>query len=564
MNSEPSNQYQRATSASKLRGEFYTPGALVRLIVEEVHPAPGDVAIDPSCGDGAFLRGVLAFVARNAGGGDRQALAETWAARLVGLDTHPEAVAGARRALSEAFHDLLGAEIPPERCRIFQADPLQADGLPRLLEQAGIPDAPDGGRLLVLGNPPYVEAKRLSRDMKRELASRYPDAVNGAPDLYLYFLHVCLGWLRPGDRLALVLPNKLLVNAGARAVRERLLDSGALCEVWLATDTRAFGAAGVYPIVLFAGGGAGEPRVTIRRLQNEDGVLSAAEASRVPTAWFRATEARAVFAPPPGDVLWEALARLLASETRLGDVLRIRWSVSFHRGGLRERFVTPERPEGPHARQFLGGGAFSGNGEVTRYRLAWDGWWIDYDEERLHAEGNPLPPVALFGLPKIAICQNARTLRAAYDDSGLVLKDTFLCGLPADPAHPLGRHPRALVGLLCSRAAHFFYSHVFFGGHVNGGYLHFLQSFLVDLPVGAWDEATAVRVDEQVRRREDPAHEAERLEIESRIEEDVVRALGLTPEQSAAIDAWAAEDANWQRRERVRPPISNAKARKGT
>ena len=37
----------------------------------------------------------------------------------------------------------------------------------------------------------------------------------GAPDLYLYFVHVCLGWLRGGDTLAFVLPNKLLVNTNA-------------------------------------------------------------------------------------------------------------------------------------------------------------------------------------------------------------------------------------------------------------------------------------------------------------------------------------------------------------
>ena len=47
-------------------------------------------------------------------------------------------------------------------------------------------------------------------------------AVDGAPDLYLYFLYVCLGWLRPGDRLAFVLPNKLLVNSNARAFRKEL------------------------------------------------------------------------------------------------------------------------------------------------------------------------------------------------------------------------------------------------------------------------------------------------------------------------------------------------------
>ena len=557
--SPPLNHFQRATSASKLRGQFYTPADLVRLIVQEVQPRPEDLILDPSCGDGGFLRGVLEYVAQHAGTADRQALAEVWVGRLVGLDTHPEAVQAARTALSGAFRELLGTEIPPERCRIYLADPLSGDTLPQLLERQGIwlPDAP--GRLLVLGNPPYVEAKRLSRETKRDLEARYPGAVSGAPDLYLYFLHVCLGWMRPGDRLALVLPNKLLVNASARALRERLLDGGALDGLWLATDTRAFGAAGVYPVVLFAGD-AGAREAIVRRLSNTTGTLQSSEPIAAPRDWFRATEARAIFAPPADPLARQALGRLLHAATRLGDVLQIRWSVSFHRAGLREQYVTRTQPVSVHARRFLGGGAFSGNGEVTRYRLEWSGWWIDYDDERLRAEGNPPPRLALFQQPKIAICQNARTLRAAYDDTGLVLKDTFLCGIPADGEHPLGRHPRALIGLLCSRAAHFFFSHVFFGGHVGGGYLHFLQSFLVDLPVGVWDEATAAEVAELVRRREDAANEMEWPKIEDQIERLVSEALGLTREEREAIDAWALTDTNWQRRERVRSTSRTATA----
>src|SRR5207302_9692581 len=122
------------------------------------------------------------------------------------------------------------------------------------------------------------------------------------------------------------------------------------------------------------------------------------------------------------------------------------------------------------------------------------GWWIRYDEAELKARKNSLPDVSLFEQPKVVICQNGRTLRAAFDNQGLVLKDTFLCGSIPELDHPLCRYPRALVGLLCSRAVHFFYSHVFYGGHVNGGYLHFLRSFLVDLPLGTWTDETAAAV----------------------------------------------------------------------
>jgi hypothetical protein len=230
----------------------------------------------------------------------------------------------------------------------------------------------------------------------------------------------------------------------------------------------------------------------------------------------------------------------------------LRWSVSFHRRGLREQYVSAIRPDSPHARPFLGGLAFAGNGEVARYRSEPAGWWIDYDRERLARDGNPLPPVELFERPKIAICQNGRTLRAAYDESGAVLKDIFLCGCLREVEHPLVRHPRALVGLLCSGTAHFFYSHVFHGGHVNGGYLHFLQSFLNDMPLGEWTEATASEVAAHVLALEGELSALERERREQAIEVRVEVALGVPAVSRGAVRTWLKEDANWQARERIR------------
>jgi hypothetical protein len=436
---------------------------------------------------------------------------------------------------------------------VFHADVLREGDLASLLGGQGLERPRSDEPLLVVGNPPYVEAKRLSRTLKQSLEARYPAALSGAPDLYLYFLHVCLGWLRSGDHLAFVLPNKLLVNANARAARERLLQRRQLRALWFATRAGLFGDAGVYPVVLFAAGRP-TPAVEIRRLERDgEGSLAAGAPRRVEAASYAATQSRAWFLPPEEPRLAVLLEHLLtpAAGPRLSEVLEIRWAVSFHRTGLRERFVTPQQPESPHARRFVGGGAFSGNGEVTRYGIRWSGWWIDYDEDRLRRERNTLPPLELFTQPKIAICQNGRTVRAAFDDGAFVLKDTFLCGVPSAPDHPLCRHPRAVVGLLNSSLSHFFYQHVFYGGHVAGGFLHFLRGFLEDLPAGAWTEARAAAADRLVAQREQARREAVPA-LERQIDALAGEALGLKPSEQALIDAWAGEDPNWRAREQVR------------
>jgi Eco57I restriction-modification methylase/restriction endonuclease TaqI-like protein len=552
------NHYQHQTSPSKLRGQYYTPDELVALMLDGIHLAPPHIVIDPACGDGSFLKGVVAAIARKFRGADRQALARYWSGRLLGFDVDAAAIAEARSGLRDAFLHYLGVDVSEGSLPVHQADIFQYPRLARLLKAVGLPKLHADERLIVIGNPPYVEAKRLSREAKEALRTRYPEAVAGAPDLYLYFLHVCIGWLRAADTLAFVLPNKLLVNANAQRIRERLLEEGRLRSLWFATQAAIFPDAAVYPIVLFAGGPKGKSHQTAEITQiTRTAAQNVAQGERltVDTIWYRRTAARAFFPLPATPTLRHALETLLRhpEDARLVSVLDIRWTVSFHRAGLREQYVLPRQPDDPCARPFIGGGPFSGNGEVTRYQLQWAGWWIRYDAAELQSRKNPLPDLSLFDRSKIAICQNGRTLRAAYDDQGFVLKDTFLCGAIREADHPLCRHPRAIVGLLCSRAVHFFYAHVFYGGHVNGGYLHFLGSFLVDIPVGTWTDAAAAAAAALVRRCETLSGE-EREGLEEEIETLVSAALGLTDLERTAIAEWAANDPNWQARARVRGP----------
>jgi hypothetical protein len=553
------NQYQAFTSDSKLRGQYYTPEELVAMMLDALPLTRDHLIIDPSCGDGSFLRGAVAAIARRFRGEDPAALARYWSRRLLGFEINPGAVAEARDVLRAAFHEQLGVPVEADALRLYQADPLRSSRLADLLQSVGDPGLEGGERLLVVGNPPYVEAKRLTRETKERLKRRHPDAVTGAPDLYLYFLHVCLGWLGEEDQLAFVLPNKLLVNANAQRLRKRLLEEGRLRTLWFATQAGVFDDASVYPIVLFATGaqsGDGRSLEALRIARQSDGGLTRGPGQTVDATWYTWTTTRAVFPPPETPTLREALQEMLqqGQGSRLDGVLDVRWSVSFHRSGLRERYVSPTPPSSPYRQKFLGGGSFSGNGEVVRYGIRWAGWWIDYHQDALRAERNCVPDLALFHQPKVVICQNGRTIRAAYDEQGFVLKDTFLCGLVRDQDHPLCRYPRAIVGLLCSRAIHFFYSHVFYGGHVNGGYLHFLRSFLVDIPLGNWTHGMAKEVAALVQERADGAS-GDQDQLEERLEALVSGALGLRDDHVREVARWAEGDANWQARERVRAAV---------
>ncbi len=549
------NQHQTTATGERLRGSYFTPRSLVESMLDRIDWGRGPVVIDPACGDGSFLSAAahrLARQARVCDPPDPEPL-RYCLDRLVGFEIHPESAVHCRTAVATALSAALEVSVDPSEVQVGVVDMLELGSLTAALSACHFL-LPETSPRAFVGNPPYVESKRLPAARRKALKKRFPTATDGAEDLYLYFLHVGLDALRPGDRLAFVLPNKVLVNRNATMLRRRLLDEGLLEAVWLATQARLFADAAVYPIVLFASPDLGRTHTEVRRLRSELlDALEFHEPALVPTDDYAHTATRAFFLPPESETLRGLLSRMLGpgGGERLESVLDIRWSISFHRAGLRERFVTSHGPTTLSSRRFLGGGAFAGNGEVARFGIEWGGWWIDYDEELLRTLKNPLPDELMFRRPKIVICQNSRTLRAAYDSSGLVLKDTFLCGLPKEFDHPLSRCPRALVGILCSSLIHFFYSHVFFGGHVNGGYLHFLQNFLNEIPLGQWDAESAGELERLVIARE-LAPASSHAALEAEIEVLVGGAIQLDEEERAAVREWCARDSNWPLRDRVR------------
>ena len=474
------NYFQKRTSESKLRGEVFTPEWLADAIVARCASQLCGVVVDPACGDGVFLLAVLRARLAN------PALKHLGARGLYGFDIEPGNVEKARVRLMEALKDA-GVESPVEVDVGDALGEIEArDGvLGQLKRRTG---AFAAGIDLVIGNPPYVEAKRLSKEEKARLKRIYPDAGNGPVDLCVYFASAFLGQLSKNGKLAFILPNKLLVARYADRLRRKLVEEARLQEVLFLSHLPVFARTAVYPVVLLAGN-TQNPRTSsliCHRPPTQDALIAGqTHPVEVPHALYAGTQTCAIF-PFPLVKSEQVLLSRLCQGPRISDVLEFRWTISFHVAGLRDRYVFDHTPESPHAMRFIGGGRFAGNAEIQRYRTQWAGSWIDYDEERARADHNQLPPSSLFQRPKIAICQNALRLRAAWDEQGFALKDTFILGIPKQGEHPLCQHPEAIVALLNADLVHSFYSQVFHGGHVGGGYLHFLAPYMEDIPLGRW------------------------------------------------------------------------------
>jgi adenine-specific DNA-methyltransferase len=209
-----------ARTLIKARGAHETPTALAAFLAEQVVvelgvPTQPLRILDPACGGGALLHAVAHAaplrVRRNC--------------HLIGVDTHGEGVAQARRLLRDS-----GAA----RVSLETAD--------FLLQDARAVD-------VVIANPPYVRTQVLGAERSRRLARRY--GLTGRVDLYHAFLKAIAAALTEGGVLGLLTSNRFLVTQAGAGMRETLQRDFEIVRVIDLGDTRLFSAA-VLPAIVIA------------------------------------------------------------------------------------------------------------------------------------------------------------------------------------------------------------------------------------------------------------------------------------------------------------------------
>ena len=457
-------------------GQVFTPRAVARQVFLELPSSPDAQTrvLDPACGGGIFLAEAADWLGPTLPPACGRARAEALRRRLLGVDVDPVAASLGRLLVGERLVEALGPHDPGD------------------LELPGIVVAdatePATGALIesyapshVLGNPPYLEAKRMPSVDRDRLRDRLPE-LTGAFDAYMAFCHLSLRWVGPSGTVALVLPNKIQVARYAGTLRGRLTAEGRLHALIDLSELPVFARVGVYPIIVVLGPEHGS---TSFKASHRCADLDSLGERALSGVAIPHELPRRVMDPP----VWFTLAdpslarladRLLQCSPRLAEIATVRSTCSFHRKGLRERFVRPgeELPEGV---PYLGGRSFSRRNEIRPYRVDWTGHRIDFAAETLRELRNPLPPLECFLRPKVIFCQHARTLVAYADVEGrFVTKDVFPIALLHDSSREA---VWGLTGILNSRIFSLLYATWFRGIQISGGYLHFLPVYLRRVPV---------------------------------------------------------------------------------
>lgn len=198
-----------------MKGFVPTPSETVDLMVNRLFrdrpPSRESTVLDPGCGTGAFIEGVLRWCERN-----RNPIPH-----IVGIDSNPRHAIEARRQFAGR-----------REVEIRYGDFL--DG--------GSDEQFD----FVIGNPPYVSILELSQDEKARYRSRYI-AAQGRFDLYILFFEQALRRMSAGGRLVFITPEKYLYVETARPLR-KIIRQWDVEEINL-LDEATFGPLVTYPTV---------------------------------------------------------------------------------------------------------------------------------------------------------------------------------------------------------------------------------------------------------------------------------------------------------------------------
>ncbi len=222
-------------------GQFFTPRNIIRCMVEMLDPDENTRVLDPACGSGGFLVSVLDHVRHKIAQNMYPELSDVW---LEAKYNTPEVN---DRVKEYAEKMIFGFDFDPDLRKAARMNMVMAgDGHANIFNlnsldypQGSLPDVPlvapkvqqsiataadknfpfttatnnaQGKFDMVFTNPPFGSKVEVDKS----IAERY-ELNNTAPEIL--FIEACYNFLKPGGKMAIVLPDGILGNPNNEPVR---------------------------------------------------------------------------------------------------------------------------------------------------------------------------------------------------------------------------------------------------------------------------------------------------------------------------------------------------------
>lgn len=240
------------------RGEFFTPRNICRMAIEMLDPGPKDLILDPACGTGGFLIIAMNHVR------DRIDRAERLKWRDPDRGTDNQRAELARKQADYLNRYIVGIDFNPALVKatkmnmvmnndgsggLYQGNSLERpatwDEALRKRNIMGSVDRlctnPPFGMRLPIMEPSILEQYDLAHTWDYDpdgdaWVIREPRVLTKSQPPEVLFVERCVQFLKPGGRLAIVLPDSILSNPGLGHVRE-----------WIFEQTRVLASIDLHP-----------------------------------------------------------------------------------------------------------------------------------------------------------------------------------------------------------------------------------------------------------------------------------------------------------------------------
>ncbi len=201
-------EYLINKGSKKNKGQYFTPKNVIKMCIKMLNPKKNEYVIDPACGSGGFLIHTLYWVKNNYLKNEPLNIKRTYAEKhLFGIDFDINTLRIAK--LLMYVNDVM-------RANLYKNNSLEKlNNIENLFFDIVMTNPPFGGKVEDL-----------------EILKNYELGKNkGRLEKHILFIEKSLNLLRPGGRMAIILPQGVLNNTSLEWVRKWLLEKARVLAV---------------------------------------------------------------------------------------------------------------------------------------------------------------------------------------------------------------------------------------------------------------------------------------------------------------------------------------------
>jgi len=228
------------------RGQYFTPRHVIDMAVKMLNPKDGEYVVDPACGSGGFLIHAMQYVWNNdLQKTDKSAKIDYAKKYIYGIDFDDKPTKIARAMMLIAgdgkSHILKLNSLNPKEWQGDESEKLHAraelqERLAKFDDYDKNSDNKTNFRYfnfdILLTNPPFAgEIHEMSFLKEYDLAKNDKGKLRNKMERHILFIERALDMIRPGGRMAIVLPQGVLNNTNMEYVRDYLFDKARILAV---------------------------------------------------------------------------------------------------------------------------------------------------------------------------------------------------------------------------------------------------------------------------------------------------------------------------------------------